>query len=486
MVVAHFPGGEEATRIKFPGRIRVLSFSADGRYLAIAGGMSARVWDVRGRAFATPELVHPAEVTTLAFHPEGRLLATGCRDDQARLFAVPGDAEAPLWPAVPHVLSREVTPWVRAFSSPPLFVEGGRGLITYGGKTALTWRVAETGVQVRTLDFPEWGRGVAAIEPSPDGRYLAVSGHQQPTVRLFEVATGQPVGPVLEHKNTVFGAVFSPDSRMLLTGSTDNTARLWAVPGGEPMARPLDLHRAVKLVQFAPGGRSLATQDGDLVRLWALPEEGLPMVLLPLDGGKSFAAVSPNGAVAIPTGMSYAERSLRSTRASRVATGVSAGPELRPGGLIVDAAFSPDGRSAATLGAREGASKEGQEVVAWDWSDGRQRWRAALPSEPRSLAYRPDGGQLAVLCGGGELLVFGAEGGREVRRWNAHDAEPRTTGSATGTSASAQTAGACCPGGWGTTSASGTPTRAARDTLPYTIGTSATTSSSLPTAGSWP
>ena len=92
---------------------------------------------------------------------------------------------------------------------------------------------------------------------------------------------------------------------MLLTGSSDNTARLWAVPGGEPLARPLDLHRPVKLVAFAPDGRSLATQDGDLVRLWALPEEGVPMVRVPLDGNSSFAALSPDGALTIPTGMSF-------------------------------------------------------------------------------------------------------------------------------------------------------------------------------------
>ena len=45
---------------------------------------------------------------------------------------------------------------------------------------------------------------------------------------------------------------------------------------------------------------------------------------------------------------------LRSTRAYRVATGQPVGPPLRPGGLIVDAAFSPDGKSVATLGARDG------------------------------------------------------------------------------------------------------------------------------------
>jgi len=424
VMVAHFPGGEDATRIRFPGRIRLLTYSADGRYLAIAGGSSARVWDVSSRMFVTLELAHPAAVTTMAFHPEGRYVATGCQDHQARLLAVPGDSGKPLWPPLPH-RQEGGTVWYPVFFSPPLFVDGGRGLITYSGKGGLSWRAVETGAEVRTLDSPELTGRIAATGLSPDGRYLAVSGFQgNHIVRLFDVATGRPIEPVLEHMNTVFGAAFSPDGRMLLTGSSDNTARLWTVPGGKPLARPLDLHHTVQLVAFAPDGRSLATQDGDVVRLWALPDEGVPMVRVPLDGSRSFAALSPDGALAIPTGMSYSwNRALRSTRASHVATGQPAGPPLRPGGLIVDAAFAPDGQAVAILSARESQSKEGQEVQVWDWASGRLGWRAALPSEPRSLAYRPDGLRLTVLCSGGELLVFHPADGREAFRWRAHDAE---------------------------------------------------------------
>src|SRR5262249_35353182 len=93
---------------------------------------------------------------------------------------------------------------------------------------------------------------------------------------IVEVATGR-VGPALEHTNTVNCAAFSPDGRLLATSSTDNTLRLWSVPDGKPQATPLDLHRAVHLVTFAPNGRSLVTQDFGLVRLWALPQEAVPM-----------------------------------------------------------------------------------------------------------------------------------------------------------------------------------------------------------------
>jgi WD40 repeat protein len=295
VIIAGFPGAQEVARIPFPGRIRRLTYSADGHYLAIAGGSSARVWDCRTSAFATPELVHPAAVKTMAFHPEGRYLATGCGDDRARLFAVPSDTEMPIWPAVPHVqpASRNITDlW---YCGPPLFINGGRGLITYGGKRGLTWRALETGAEIRTLDSPEFSARVVASLLSPDGRYLAAYSIQYPScVRLFEAATGRPVGPVLWHKNNVFSMSFSPDSRMLVTGSSDNTAQLWAVPGGEPMSRPLDLHRTVNLVAFGPDGRSLATQDGDLVRLWQLPQEGLPIARLHADSNHSFAALSPN------------------------------------------------------------------------------------------------------------------------------------------------------------------------------------------------
>ncbi len=353
-------------------------------------------------------------MTTLAFHPEGRYLATGCLDNQARLFAASGNAGTPLWTPVPHVQVKRGNEWYPTFFSPPLFVDGGRGLITYGGQKVLTSRAVETGAEVRTIDAPglsgtttpasdEWNpMRFAAIEASPDGRYLAALGYQSPRVQLFEVATGQSIGPVLKHSNTVFSANFSPDGQRLLTGSTDGTARQWAVPSGEPRSRPLDLHRAVNLVAFAPGGGSMATQDGELVRLWALPKEGLPMSRVPLDGKDSFASLSPDGALLIPTGLNCLNQStLASARAFRVATGQPVGPPLRPGGVIVDAAFSPDGKSVATLGVRVGSSTDGREIVTWDWSSGRQAWRSSLPSDPRSLAWRRDGLRLAVLCGGG-------------------------------------------------------------------------------------
>jgi eukaryotic-like serine/threonine-protein kinase len=424
VLVAGFPGGDGPTRIPFPPNIRRLTYSPDGRFLAIAGEKSARVWDVRSHTFATPVLVHPEVVTSLAFHPEGRCLATGCLDQQARLFAVPSDAGGPLWPPVPH-RQQGGTAWYREFGSPPRFVNGGRELITCDGDK-LMWRAADTGAEIRTQQYSEWKRGLASIVLSPDGQYFARLGVMHPPyAQLVETATGRLVGPALEHQNTIMGADFSPDGRMLATCATDNTVRLWSVPGGKPLARPLELHRTVHLVAFSPGGRALATQDSGLVRLWALPEEGVPTARVPLDGKSSLAALSPDGALVIPAGMNFqGESTLRSTRPHYVATGQPAGPPLPAVGHVAGAVFSSDGRSIALLGGPDATATEARELAVWDWAAGRQQWRSALPSEPRSVAYRPDGRRLVALCGGGELIVFEAESGHELWRWHAHDIEP--------------------------------------------------------------
>jgi len=109
---------------------------------------------------------------------------------------------------------------------------------------------------------------VEAVAFSPDGRLLA-SGSGDRTVRFWDPTTGAALRTLEGHSDRVQATAFSPDGRLLASGSHDRTVRLWDPTTGAAL-RTLKGHSDwVMAVVFSPDGRLLASGSDDrTVQLW--------------------------------------------------------------------------------------------------------------------------------------------------------------------------------------------------------------------------
>jgi hypothetical protein len=96
---------------------------------------------------------------------------------------------------------------------------------------------------------------------SPDGKILA-SGSFDKTARLWDAATSKLLITLGAHEAAVRSLAFSPDGKTLATASEDGTVRLWDVATGRLRARLNVGTRVPSAVAFSPDGRLLAVAQG--------------------------------------------------------------------------------------------------------------------------------------------------------------------------------------------------------------------------------
>ena len=252
----------------------------------------------------------------------------------------------------------------------------------------------------RLLGHYDWVNSVAF---SPDDQRI-VSGSDDKTLRLWEAATGEPIGsPLLGHRGGIRAVAFSPDGRHIVSGSDDKTLRLWDAISGKPLKSPIIGHdELVNAVSYSPDGRLIASGSWDnTIRLWDANSNN-PMKVSPMVQSK---ASGINSIVFSPDGRhlaaGYSDKTLRLWD---VATGRPIGSQLRGHEEPVDTvAFSPDGSFIVS-------GSDDATLRIWDSRTGQPQLQPfqGHKGSVYSVAFSPDG-----------RLIISGSADTTLRRWDA-------------------------------------------------------------------
>jgi WD40 repeat protein len=118
-----------------------------------------------------------------------------------------------------------------AFVSSVAYSPDGKTLASGSADTTIKlWDVA-TGKEQATLKG-HTDNTVTSVAYSPDGKTLA-SGSWETTIKLWDVATGKEQATLKGHTHYVYSVAYSPDGKTLASGSYDETIKLWDVATGK-------------------------------------------------------------------------------------------------------------------------------------------------------------------------------------------------------------------------------------------------------------
>lgn len=151
------------------------------------------------------------------------------------------------------------------------FSPDGKLLASGGYRQVKLWQRPDPAVRF-TLEKVATTR-VGAVATTPDGKTIA-AGSDDGVIRLFNAADGKPGLEMKGHAGEVTALRFSEEGDWLLSGSADRSVRLWKVADGTPAGRLDTPHPVSAVLALAAddGPPQLVTAGGDnLLRLWSMP-----------------------------------------------------------------------------------------------------------------------------------------------------------------------------------------------------------------------
>ncbi len=260
---------------------------------ALAPAPASNVPDIR------PQVPAASPVGSIAYAPDGKLVAVGGYQEVRLIDAASGKLQATLSGHADLVRSL-------AFSPDGKWLAAAGGLPARSGEIKI-WEVA-THQLVRAIGGHN--DNIYSVAVSPDGKLLA-SGSYDKLVKLWDTNTGKELKTLKDHIDAVFAVAFSPNGKWLASGAQDRTVKIWDVATGQRLFTLSDALEGITTVAFHPSGDQIAAAGYDkVIRVWDLRERGgsLAQSMIADEDTILEIAYSPDGKTLISTS---ADRTIR-------------------------------------------------------------------------------------------------------------------------------------------------------------------------------
>jgi uncharacterized delta-60 repeat protein len=269
---------------------------------------------------------------------------------------------------------------------------------------------------------------VSALAFSPNGKVVA-SGSYDNTVRVWDALTGKEIAR-MTHGGPVYALAFSPDGKVVVSGSEDYTARVWDAATGKEIAR-MTHNGPVYTLAFSLDGRYIVSGGCDeynsqqicikgSARVWEAMT-GNEIARMTHDGAVYSVAFSPDGKYVISGSDDHTARVWNSMTGDEIARKTHFYS-------VYSVAFSPDGTRVASASCSQkntatGECTEGR-VHVWDAMTGKDIHHAPMlhASDIYKVAFSPDGKYIVSASADKTARVWDAATGQEIARMT-HDSQ---------------------------------------------------------------